>query len=136
LARAGREVSVSSKPEIVCLCGSTRFRETFQRRNYEETMAGRIVLSVGCYRHGDFGVCTPEQKVALDELHMRKIDLAQRVIVLNVDGYIGESTRREIAYAVANSKGLTFLEPDAGEAFMEEHSHELGKLVARFARAS
>ena len=64
-------------------------------------MAGKIVLSVGFYPHAqdemhgeDVGV-TPEQKAALDILHLRKIDLADEVLVLNVGGYIGESTRRE-----------------------------------------
>ncbi len=70
------------KPKIVCLCGSTRFYREFQRANYEETMAGRIVLSVGFFMHasedahGETWGCTSEQKIALDELHLRKIDLA------------------------------------------------------------
>lgn len=77
------------RPVIVCLCGSTRFYEAFQRANYEETMAGRIVLSVGHYphstgqAHGEAVGCTPEQKMALDELHKRKIDLADEILVLN-----------------------------------------------------
>lgn len=107
------------RPRVVCLCGSTRFFDAFQRANYEETMAGRIVLSVGHYpnapreAHGENVGCTPEQKIALDELHKRKIDLADEVFVLNVGGYIGDSTRSEIAYAVRAGKPVRYLDPEA-----------------------
>lgn len=111
------------RPPVVCLCGSTRFYDAFQRANYEETMAGKIVLSVGFYRaalaeletgprheyHGENIGCTPEQKIALDELHKRKIDLADEIYVLNVGGYIGESTRSEIEYAEAQGKPIRYL---------------------------
>lgn len=105
------------RPTIVCLCGSTRFYDAFQRANYDETMAGRIVLSVGFYphaqerAHGQAVGCTAEQKQALDELHKRKIDLADEVLVLNVGGYVGDSTRSEIAYAVEHGKTVRWLEP-------------------------
>jgi hypothetical protein len=103
---------------IVCLCGSTRFYEAFQDANYRETMAGRIVLSVGFVGHrageihGEGVGCTPEQKVALDELHKRKIDLADEILVLNVGGYVGESTASEIAYARLLGKLVRWLELD------------------------
>jgi hypothetical protein len=115
-------------PRIVCLCGSTRFYEAFQRANYEETIAGHIVLSVGFYMHASTGGdtpwgigkvhgenvgCTPEQKVQLDELHKRKIDLADEVFVLNVDGYIGDSTRSEIEYAEKHGVPVRYLEAPA-----------------------
>lgn len=108
----------ATRPTVVCLCGSTRFFTTFMRANYEEIMAGRIVLSVGFYphsqdqAHGEQVGCTPEQKEALDQLHMRKIDLADEILVLNVGGYIGDSTRREIAYAEATGKRIRWLEPN------------------------
>jgi len=127
------------KPEIVCLCGSTRFYQEFQKANYEETMAGRIVLSVGFYNHasveahGEQWGCTPKQKVALDELHFRKIELADTVLILNVGGYIGESTGRELAYTIFCNKGLRFLEPEAGEEYMSSHAHQLGRLAVTFA---
>jgi hypothetical protein len=107
------------RPTVVCLCGSTRFYDQFQRAYYEETMAGRIVLSVGFYSHssekahGEHVGCTPEQKVALDELHKRKIDLADEVLILNVGGYVGESTRSELEYAEAHGKAVRWLEPAA-----------------------
>ena len=104
------------KPRIVCLCGSTRFKEAFDEANYQETMAGRIVLSVGFFmhttgnRHGEGIGATPEQKIALDELHKRKIDLADEVYVLNVVGYVGSSTRSEIEYAQKIGKPIRYLE--------------------------
>lgn len=110
-----RAPSRISKPEIVVLCGSTRFYETFQRANYELTMAGKIVLTVGFYphapQHGEGVGATSDEKVALDELHKRKIDMADRVLVLNVDGYIGDSTRSEIEYAERFEKPIEYLEP-------------------------
>lgn len=115
--RAGRK-GIEKRPKIVCLCGSTRFYEHFKRANYEFTMLGVIVLSVGFYPHAqkqmhseDVG-CTAEQKIALDELHKRKIDLADEVYVLNVDGYIGSSTRSEIDYAETIGKPVSYLRPN------------------------
>lgn len=109
------------RPKIVCLCGSTRFYQQFQEANYQETMAGRIVLSVGFYPHAQKEAhheergCTPEQKIALDVLHKQKIDLADEILVLNVGGYIGTSTRSEIRHAVATGKPVRWLEPDKAE---------------------
>lgn len=105
------------RPKIVCLCGSTRFYEYFQRKNYELTMEGNIVLSVGFYPHAqkevhhseDLG-CTKEQKIKLDQLHLRKIDLADEILVLNVGGYIGHSTGMEIEYARIAQKTIRYLE--------------------------
>jgi hypothetical protein len=95
-------------PPVVCLCGSTRFYDQFQQANYDLTMRGEIVLSVGFYPHatarhghGEGVGHASAEKAALDTLHKRKIDLADYVLVLNVGGYIGESTRSEIAYALA-----------------------------------
>ncbi len=111
----------SMQPKIVCLCGSTRFYAAFQEANYQETLAGNIVLSVGFYPHAqkemhgeDIGI-SPEQKIALDELHKNKIDLADEVYVLNVEGYIGQSTASEIAYAEKLGKPIRWLEPQYSE---------------------
>ena len=102
------------RPRVVCLCGSTRFMDAFQRANLKETVAGRIVLSIGCNTKSDsdliaLGELTEEAKAALDELHKRKIDLADEVLVLDVGGYIGESTRSEIAYAEQHGKSVRYL---------------------------
>jgi hypothetical protein len=104
------------RPTVVCLCGSTRFYAHFQLANYEETMRGNIVLSVGFYphsqvlAHGETLGCTAAQKEALDHLHLRKIDMADEILVINLGGYIGESTAREIAYATAAGKRIRYLE--------------------------
>lgn len=110
----------ASRPRIVCLCGSTRFYDEFQQANYDRTMAGEIVLTVGFYSHakaehghGEGVDHDSAAKVALDELHKRKIDLADYVYVINVGGYIGESTRSEIDYALAHGKTVEYLEPVA-----------------------
>ena len=117
-----------ANPTIVCLCGSTRFHKQFVRANYEETMAGKIVLSVGFYPHGDHGEslgCTSEQKKMLDVLHLRKIDLADEVLVLNVDGYIGESTKNEIFHAWVHNKRIRWAEPDKAIDIRAEYEKHL-----------
>ena len=108
-------------PTIVCLCGSTRFWREFQAASLRETLAGKIVLSIGAASGTDdehFGNLPREQydsiKVMLDELHLRKIDLADEVLILNVGGYIGESTGRELAYARGLGRDIRFLEPEVG----------------------
>ena len=99
------------KPEVVCLCGSTRFFKVFDEQNFRLTLEGKIVLSIGCNTKSDDGLrLTREDKHRLDELHKRKIDLADYVLVLNVGGYIGESTRSEIEYAIAHGKPVRYLE--------------------------
>jgi hypothetical protein len=122
------------RPRIVCLCGSTRFYDEFQQANYEETMAGRIVLSVGFYPHakatqghGEGVGHDSSEKVALDELHKRKIDLADEVYVLNVDGYIGDSTRSEIDYAVAQGKLIRYLMARCYEPECQDQGHFSGR---------
>lgn len=97
------------KPKIVCLCGSTKFKQQFINANFEKTMQGEIVLSVGFFGHSDVTYeCTAEQKIKLDELHKRKIDLADYIYVINFHDYIGESTRSEIDYAIAHDKPVEY----------------------------
>ncbi len=86
-------------PKIVCLCGSTKFKDQFAEINKQETLRGNIVLAPGVFGHADGLILPDETKVMLDELHFRKIDMADEVIIVSVDGYAGDSTRREIAYA-------------------------------------
>lgn len=107
-------------PVIVCLCGSTRFSKAFQQANLQETLAGRIVLTIGADMKSDddlFADKSPEElkaiKSRLDWLHFRKIDLADEVLILNVDGYIGESTRRELEYARSLGRRIRFWEGEA-----------------------
>ena len=98
--------------KIVTLCGSTRFKEQFLEAQKRLTLEGRIVISVGLFGHsGDDDVWKPGVKEMLDDMHLRKIDLGDEVFVINVGGYIGESTRREIAYAEKTGKTIKYLEP-------------------------
>ena len=97
--------------KVITLCGSTRFKEDFERVNRQLTLAGNIVISVGCFGHsGD--VFSDEQKVMLDDIHKRKIDMADAIYVINKDGYIGSSTRSEINYAIRTGKQVIFMEDD------------------------
>lgn len=98
------------KPTIVCLCGSTRFKEAFELAAKTETLKGKIVLSVGLFGHLEGLDMSGPTKQMLDELHLRKIDLADEVLILNVHGYIGESTLKELEYAAKQGKSIKFLE--------------------------
>jgi hypothetical protein len=100
-------------PRIVCLCGSTRFRSEFEAANRRETLAGKVVLSVGMFGHGEGIDMAGPVKAMLDRLHFRKIELADEVLVLDVDGYIGESTRNEINHATAIGKPIRYLSTEA-----------------------
>ena len=95
--------------KVVTLCGSTKFKEDFMRVQKELTLQGHIVISVGCFGHsGD--VFTKEQKAMLDDMHKRKIDMADEVFIINKDGYIGSSTKSEIDYAQAHHKIVRYME--------------------------
>jgi hypothetical protein len=108
-----------STPAIVTICGSMRFYDYMLQVAAQETLEGRIVLAPFC-------AVTPGQqdedaKRRLDELHLRKIDLAERIIVVtNGDGYIGESTSREVAYALSKGKAMDVRDfPSAGPVIVD-----------------
>lgn len=97
--------------KIITLCGSTKFKEQYLEAQKRLTLEGNIVISVGLFGHsGDDEVWTEGTKAMLDDMHKRKIDLADEIFVVNVGGYIGESTRSEIEYAKANGKVVKYLE--------------------------
>lgn len=104
-------------PPIVCLCGSTRFTAEMLVKQWELTKQGKIVLSwcalPNSYFSGEDKTHIGDQegvKEIVDEVHLRKIDLADTVFVLNIDGYIGESTTKEIEYAKSKNKPIEYLE--------------------------
>ena len=100
------------KYPIITLCGSTRFKEQFLKAQKRLTLEGNIVISVGLFGHsGDDEVWTEGTKEMLDDMHKRKIDMADTIYVINVGGYIGESTRSEIEYALRTGKKVNYLEP-------------------------
>ena len=105
------------RPTVVCLCGSTKFWREFQKQNTEETLKGNIVLSIGATPGTDedsFGHLGFEAysilKEKLDQLHFRKIEMADEVLVLNIDNYMGYNTRREVEYARKLGKKVRYLE--------------------------
>ena len=99
------------KYPVITLCGSTRFKDQFLEAQKRLTLAGNIVISVGLFGHsGDDEVWTPGTKEMLDDMHKRKIDMADGIYVINVGGYIGQSTRSEIEYARSQGKTVEFLE--------------------------
>ena len=99
------------KYPVITLCGSTRFKEDFERVNRELTLAGNIVISVGCFGHSGDSF-TEEQKIMLDDIHKQKIDMADAIFVINKNGYIGSSTKSEIKYAEEHNKEIIFMEED------------------------
>ena len=97
------------KYKVITLCGSTRFKDEFIETQKKLTLQGNIAISVGLFGHcGD--ILSEKEKIMLDDMHKRKIDMVDEIFVINVGGYIGESTRSEIEYAIANHKGVHFLE--------------------------
>jgi hypothetical protein len=123
----------AAKPIVVCLCGSTRFSQAFQDANLSETLVGRVILSIGINVKSDedlIKVGVEINKEALDLLHLFKIDLADEILVLNVGGYIGDSTTREVQYAYAMGKHIRWLEPDklcycCQKSVTDEHAHDV-----------
>jgi hypothetical protein len=98
------------KPIVVCLCGSTRFKTTYEAAMKAETLKGKIVLTVGLFGHLEGLDMNGTEKAMLDELHKRKIDLADEILVLNVGGYVGLSTATEIDYAKEHGKKIRYWE--------------------------
>lgn len=98
-------------PEVVCVCGPMRFADEIRRVGGQLTLAGAIVLAPGEIGLATTDAITVEQKALLDALHRHKIDLADRVVIVNPDGYLGESTRAEIDYARSVGKPVSFTEP-------------------------
>ena len=106
------------KYKVVTLCGSTRFKDAFMEIQKQLTLEGNIVISVGLFGHSgdsevwenmDEGTLTAT-KAMLDDMHKRKIDMADEIFVINVGGYIGDSTRSEIEYATRVGKAVRYLE--------------------------
>ena len=93
---------------IITLCGSTKFKQEFLNVNKWLTLQGNVVISVGLFGQIDNEPISPEEKILLDEIHKVKIDLANEIFVINVDGYIGKSTKSEMEYADQKGKKIRF----------------------------
>ncbi len=104
--------------KVITLCGSTRFKDEFYKAQKELTLKGNIVISVGLFGHsGDSEVwdnmsegTLTKTKEMLDDMHKRKIDMADEIFVINKGGYIGDSTKSEINYAIQTGKKVNYLE--------------------------
>lgn len=97
--------------EVITLCGSTKFKRAFEEVQKRLTLEGKVVISVGVFGHyGDDEVWYEGVKDKLDTIHKSKIDLSDSIFVINVDGYIGSSTRSEIEYAKQHNKNIYYLE--------------------------
>ena len=100
------------KYKVITLCGSTKFKEEYLDAQKRLTLEGNIVISVGLFGHsGDNEVWSEGTKAMLDDMHKRKIDMAGEIFVINVGGYIGDSTRSAIESAQSTGKGVKFLAP-------------------------
>lgn len=96
---------------VITLCGSTKFKDNFIWAQEYLTTKGYIVISVGLFGHADGKyqtVITSEMKEMLDDMHKRKIDMADEIFVIDVGGYIGSSTRSEIEYAKSTGKNVRY----------------------------
>ena len=101
---------MTGKYKVITLCGSTKFKNEFIAIQKRLTLEGNIVISVGLFGHsGDEEVWSEDTKIMLDDMHKRKIDMADEIFVINVGGYLGSSTRSEIEYAMRTGKGVNYL---------------------------
>ncbi len=99
------------KYKVITLCGSAKFEDDFLREQKRLTLEGNIVISVGMFKNpGDNEVFQEDVKTMLDDMHKRKIDMADEIFVINKGGYIGQSTKSEIAYALATNKRVNYME--------------------------
>lgn len=101
------------KYKVITLCGSTKFKTEFLQVQKKLTLKGNIVISVGLFGHadGDYeNIITTDIKIMLDDMHKRKIDMADEIFVINKGGYIGKSTKSEIDYAIKIGKKVNYLE--------------------------
>lgn len=94
--------------KVITLCGSTKFKDEFAIAQKVLTLNGYIVISVGCFGHSGDNL-TDTQKIMLDDMHKRKIDICDEIFVINVNGYIGRSTAADIEYAKEQGKEVVYL---------------------------
>ena len=101
-------VNISDEYKVVCLCGSTKFKKSFERINAILTLNSKVVLAPAVWAHHDNIEISSNQKIELDKLHKQKIYLADCVFVVNENGYWGDSTKSEIQYATNLNKPVFY----------------------------
>ena len=98
-----------NKRKIVTLCGSVKFYDKMQEINEKLALENKYVV-IGLTPRVTNTNFTEHDKELLCELHRAKIDLSDAIFVVNMNGYIGESTRKEIEYAKQNGKEIMYLQ--------------------------
>lgn len=101
---------MKNKYKIITLCGSIKFKEEFIKVQEKLTLEGNIILTPNFFNSMKKEDIKEETKEMLDKMHKQKIDMSDEIFVINVEGYIGESTRNEIEYAKAKGKKVSYLE--------------------------
>lgn len=94
--------------KVITLCGSTKFKKQFEEVNAKLTIQGHVVISLGFFEQSEGIEITPEQEALFELIHYKKIDLADEIFVIDVNNYIGESTRKEMEYAKRKGKAITY----------------------------
>ena len=101
---------MAGKYKVITLCGSTMFKDDFLRQQKRLTLEGNIVLSVGFFEITEDDKLDDDKLKLIKDIHMKKIDMADEIFVINKGGYIGQSTKSEIDYALKNGKIVNYLE--------------------------
>lgn len=115
--------------KVITLCGSTKFKKEFEETQKRLTLEGNVVISVGLFGHsGDDEVWTDNKKEMLDNMHRQKIDMADEIFVIDVDGYIGESTKAEIDYAISKGKPVKYY---SGRITIDTFKTDIFQLVSK-----
>ena len=95
---------------VVVLCGSTRFKDEFEKVSRELTLSGYIVISLSVYSHYDNLNLNKDQINMLTNIQYQKIDMADEIYVINKYGYMGSGTIKEIEYAKSKGKVIRYME--------------------------
>ncbi|MCF6408800.1 hypothetical protein [Pseudalkalibacillus salsuginis] len=93
---------------VITLCGSTKFKKQFREMEASLTLQGHIVISLGFFEQSEGIKITEEQERLFQEIHFKKIDMADEIFVIDVNGYIGNSTNKEIEYALKMNKDVLY----------------------------
>ncbi len=108
--KAMMEEDMMVNGRIITLCGSTKYKEVFKAIRYLLENQYYIVLTVESFMHREYDPKMVDTiinaKPELDSLHKDKISYSHSIAILNVDGYIGQSTASEIHYARSQGKKI------------------------------
>jgi hypothetical protein len=108
-------VGNTSKAKIVAIVGSSRFKQFHQGHAQRLTLKGYVVLGYGFFHHVDARPITDDEKRMLDALTLTKVEMADEVLVVDVNGYVGESTKRAIEFATQLGKPVTYTRDEQRE---------------------